>query len=759
MPTQEQLVAYLRQGTQQGASHQQLVEQLLEHGWSMLDINSAFNALYKPSTPAPAASSVQPIIPPVLQPRPEPQPVAPTPAPVPVPAPAPTQTIATVQPIPPPVLQAPEPRPQPIVSVPLQPMQAAVATAVLPTQKKRLSLRLPLLIIGVLVGVVLIGGIAYAYLNEMGPFARIPYTEANLYSGLLERGSTMRSSTYSLTGEILVEPRDEGAEPFTLQVSNEGELREQYQNDAVRQEHVSEFLSYLFKTQGQYPSTIDALVAGAKSRAKSIGSFYRSSLSTTDLITKEPYGYRVTEDGQNFELTITYETEAAVVAIRGAYGFAEENTRINETTITFTKDSPRYFDGFSTDPPEPFLVTLGEMMRMLPGEVHAQLGVSAASEWQEEDADWKFNVDAEGDFGDLTYKVNADALKKDDIYYFRINNLPSLFVGSLASVKGRWIKVDPATASSTQAYQYNQFSSIASQFSSSEEQYKKARAEWTELLKKAVAFADEVKLAQFKNDPRGDSVDGHVLYRYDLETRKEAILPFYEKLVEEASRNPQTSYATVFNDSGTLDYLKSEEFSQVYDYLNENTTQTLWVDAKGYPARLEYSLRVIPPDTAVQLKDKQVRVTWTLTFSDINKPVDIEEPEDARSIEEIIEETSENLYESGGSGSAEVTQSNLRAVALHAEIFYDNNNNNYGTSAFALGSCKETPNTLFADTQISRGIKNAAGGDMSTATCISVKTTYAVSVPITNLPGYSWCVDSAGASKQISKPLTSTMCP
>lgn len=78
---------------------------------------------------------------------------------------------------------------------------------------------------------------------------------------------------------------------------------------------------------------------------------------------------------------------------------------------------------------------------MIPPDMKAKIAVGASVESKSQVmADWSFNIDAEGDLGDMTYKVNVDALRKDDTYYFKINNIPSIFLfGQLASAKGKWL--------------------------------------------------------------------------------------------------------------------------------------------------------------------------------------------------------------------------------------------------------------------------------------------------------------------------------
>lgn len=65
---------------------------------------------------------------------------------------------------------------------------------------------------------------------------------------------------------------------------------------------------------------------------------------------------------------------------------------------------------------------------------------------------------------------------------------------------------------------------------------------------------------------------------------------------------------------------------------------TLWVDASGFPAIVQYTMRVVPPDTAVALKNKQINVTFKLSLSNINQPVQIDAPSGAKPIADLMKD-------------------------------------------------------------------------------------------------------------------------
>lgn len=741
MPTQDDLVAYVREAQRQGATRGQISAQLQAHGWTMLQINGAFAAVHAPATPtlmanamsAPLASSpVTANAPETLIPQ-QPSPVV-------------AQVVA-------PALQpaSPQQPPAPVSATPgwTPPAGVAPASTVSAPPRKKGGVLLPLVV--VLVVVVLFGGTAYAYMNKIGPFARLPYTEENLFSGLLARAANIKTSTYSFKGSLAVEEREEGAVPFSIPMPNEAELRQQYQNDSQRGQSVAVLLSGFARLSAPYPSTLSQAVSAIKTQ----GAYY-ASVSATDPITKKPYGYKTTNGGKGFELTVQFEVPENVSSLKNnRIPVANPNaTRTEGTTAIFTNESSTFFF-FPSEPKKPFLAQLGELMQYLPEEMQFAVGITAASSLEAEKAEWKFNVNAEGDFGDLTYKIDIDALRKEGVYYFRINNLPSLFLGTFAGMKGEWVAVDPSLATSTQAGQYTALNGFAEQIARSEEQYKATRNDWTEFMKKVVTFADEEKLIQFKESPRSENVNGRLLYRYELTARKEAIIPFMKKVVEEAKKHAQVSGVDVVEDPGLITYLESEEFSKTFDYLQENVSVTLHVDPLGYPARIEYSVRVVPPDTATQLEDKQVRVIWSAEFSDINKSVDVEAPKDAKPFTDFMEQA-----EGGMASIPRMTniQAELAAFATNAELVYDRNGGKYGSKNFSTGACAKTPGTLFGDETLFAILQKAVGNDTSVATCSSTMSVFALSAPLPEQTGYSYCIDSTGFRGQIRGAITTTKC-
>ena len=336
-------------------------------------------------------------------------------------------------------------------------------------------------------------------------------------------------------------------------------------------------------------------------------------------------------------------------------------------------------------------------------------------------------------------------------------------MGDLGTIKGKWVSVSSKVASSTDEENYSELSSLRNSLPEMEKAYKNNREKSIKFIKKLVSVADEEKLITFKNTPNVERVNGQQLVRYELGLKKEKILPFYQKMQTEIDKDPDFSNFKGFVDQGLVDYLQSQEFDEVFSYLDKNNTLVLWTDIQGFPAIIENTMRIVPPDSALQLKDKQVNVVFKMVISDINKALDIKAPAGSITIEKLISDFDNgSISEARLKGKSAALKSQLSSIRAQSELVYDTNSS-YGKTPFTLGPCKETAGTLFGDSGVTKLLNAATGNDMSKATCVSKGTTgkvssYAVSAPLPDIDGFSWCVDSTGNSKQIIGVLKSDVC-
>ena len=431
--------------------------------------------------------------------------------------------------------------------------------------------------------------------------------------------------------------------------------------------------------------------------------------------------------------------------------------------MIFTKDSKGYFY-LSPEPPKPLLLSLQENIRSLPAELKVILGISASSDLKADMADWAFNLNAEGDFGDLTYKLNTDVSKVDSDYYFRVNNIPSLFLGDLAALKGEWIKISTSASSTPAQNSYSTLGYLSKEIPEFEESYKENKRTSIDFFKQLIQLADAEKVILFKTSPKKVSVEGREMIKYEISIRKESILPLYTKILALVDSDPRFKEFDYLADEGMIQYLESSEFSEVFDYFDKNISFVLWTDTSGYPAMIDTKLRIVPPDGAGQLAEKQAELVFKAVMSNINKPLNIKAPEDSTPIEEAMTKFIDPLGESMARGASARLKANLAGLRAAAELLYDRTpGNGYGQKAFALGPCKNTPSTMFGDKDVYKYVEDATDKNPSKATCVSTYSdgmvaSYAVSAPLPDTEGYSWCVDSSGNSKQILGNLKGNSC-
>ena len=296
----------------------------------------------------------------------------------------------------------------------------------------------------ILIFVLLGGGLTYAYIQKIGPFFTAIYTEDKFFSILLDKFNQINSSSYTVSVALDVVPRDKDATPFVVKTSNTVELKQQYFYDSQRMKNVLAIISALNRSSNYFSYAKASAVKPYPANIKTLFTANPGIISNNSIIdpvTNKEYEYQVIDNGKNFLLTVDFGTNDAIKAIK-KYDYKSTTTIITGKKVSFTKDSSLY-TRMSAEPPKPFFVQMSESMAMLPPDINAKGAFSVSAEVKPTGmTDWLFNIDAGGSFGDLTYKINADALKKADNYYFKINNVPSFFLfGDLVTVKGKWVSI------------------------------------------------------------------------------------------------------------------------------------------------------------------------------------------------------------------------------------------------------------------------------------------------------------------------------
>ena len=486
-----------------------------------------------------------------------------------------------------------------------------------------------ILILITLVLIALASGFAYAYTTGFNFFSKPPYTQENLISGLTASFSNIESGTYKMTGSINVMQRESNTIPYTINKEDNPELLAKYQRDYDRYIAVTGIvpqLKYLVKN-GKYPVNLN--------NVNSKNSYYK--YSTIDPLTKKPYEYSLIDNGKDFNLKVQFETDQAIKSIEKYKNIGidkqGDNIKINDKTVIFNSKSLTYFYVSKTPPPS-FFESLDQMMKFIPNDMDISFSLGMSSDWGVSDnipVKWKANVDATGKFSDLSYKVNADTIKDNDVYYFRINNIPSLY--SFNIEKGQWYEYDPKENNkngSSSPYISNSFSNLG-------KTYKENKNEIIKGINVIAKIADEKGLYKINGPIKKEKVGNESLYRYDLVMVSEALKPFYEEISKVTKANNGKDSETL---KQTIETIDTKQYQEVLEYIKNNSVNTLWVDGKGIPRVMEYSLKVAPPDENTKLKNKQVVFKFKFELSDVNKKINIQVPNNSKSINDLLNSSS-----------------------------------------------------------------------------------------------------------------------
>ena len=470
-------------------------------------------------------------------------------------------------------------------------------------------------------GIALIGGGALAYVSGYIPFLQRSLTPEEVIDRMLGSIVDIKSASYETKMEFKSEARDAGARTWEEIIPEFKEKKSGLENDTER---LSNLLDIQNAIRGFYvknnrdPESLEELAVSESSVAEKI----------TDPKTGQKYGYRQESGGLDYVLHIEMETDEAIETYRkGAQAQGAEAAIRQGNVIEVTKDTPSvyvYADS-SEIAPYPVNLNIDNVYQYLPVEVDGALSASGHVEidsTQKNDA--SYNMSGTLAPGGMTFSAGMDIRKKDNDYYLRINEAPSLGFFDLAALKQKWIKVEPEEV-------YNTYLQEADSGKDGLEEKSEMLARQYQLILQEMQLHDLIYVVnEFPREKEGDDS----LYHYQIKLDREKIAGFYEGLSRKMESQFGDSAVIKFNEK-TNEYLQGEEFARAYDALDENVSLELWVDAKNFwPRRISYSQRMVPPDSIKKLEGKQYRFTMTAGMADVNEPFTVDAPAEYMSVEE-----------------------------------------------------------------------------------------------------------------------------
>ena len=592
---------FIGQQLEAGVSEQQVREALKsEGGWSDTDLNEVFSGMQS----APKAEEIQQI--------PPSPPSPPSPVSRPLPPAPPQETVEPENPAPESQTAQATGNVAPSVDAGTAADFGMNAQSAAPDPHeggKRLGKIVTF--VSIIVIVLVIGaGVAYMYTQGI-LFSKAPYSEDELFSGILSAMLDFDSVTYSASASLEVQDREDDAEPISSGLDEEAiEMRKR---DIERVDEVNQIVNSL-KWQAEFGQLEGDLEA-------EFGGFIGVD-ELSDPLTNELYAYTTSENNDDFELVVTFETNEAIKEVE--YGARYDRaTEINGKTVTFTKNSARVMR------PEPsFNESLVEMLEGMPKDISGSLTYEVKTDLgnDSEVGDWDISFDADTNMQAMSFKVGADAKRKEDDYYFRLRYFPDIIPLPINMYKEEWIHLNLNEIDKEDPY----VSQMVMDLPEMERTFKEIRSEFSEAYRLAIRIADEENFIELKGKPTSVKENEERVYLYDIGLKKEGLVSFLKELSDELEGDGY------FEDSGMKEELESEEFDEMFEFIQSNFVFHIYVNKKGQPVRIHYGLRFVPPESARQFKEKQLYLSADMRFTDINEEVVVEVPEDTIPADEVF---------------------------------------------------------------------------------------------------------------------------
>jgi hypothetical protein len=568
-----------------------------------------------------------------------------------------------------PVYQAPVAQPVLPVTQPVAPgtLVSAIGTIQVPSPVAPQSSHWKKVVL-VLVLLSLMSGGAYAmYVYKDTIKAHLPYfgddvvfTESNFTSSLMNMFKTIDGAEYTVNANIFIVDREKNTMSMDSKMGPSPEKLASYKNDYNRVQLISSLTSMIRrptfvagKSTDVYPKDLNELKKMFTDRYKGYSS------SQTDLLNDPAIApsisYRVINNGDDFELSVTFETDEAITAINdsvsrySSYSYSESQAsstlNLKDKTLILSKGSSSYIY-IPNEMKRPLLSQLGFYLKDLPQDFFISGTSSVLSKNTEgKTPEVKTELVAEGNFSDLTYKLGFDTVLKDKAFYYHINNFPALgLFGGLATLKGKWVKVDMATSSATSTMDHYNGDTVGQMSLSVQEGLEKNKDTTKKLMEAFAKSADASSLITFTQQPIHEKLKNENVTKYQFFVKKEALTAFLDAFEKETTSDPDIKKYFSAYKKELNSVMASPDFNEIYDYSKENIFLTIWTRKDGMPIQAQMRLRIIPSIESKNLKEKQIELVITMMLSKINETILIETPKDAKTYTEIMGISSSRGY-------------------------------------------------------------------------------------------------------------------
>lgn len=491
--------------------------------------------------------------------------------------------------------------------------------------KKRSRKGLVVAVVVALLAVLLGGGGVAAYFAGWLSFLSFTLGPDEVLDRMYKAVPDIKSAYYDVVVRVNTEARDQGARPIEVQVPAVQVKQEQLKADQQKLNDINKLLPAIkgYKDKGgegiYYPR---ALLDVTDERDKE---------RVSGLLASGEYLYKQVNQGHSFEFIVRLDTDEAAtayVAYVDAMGrqALEDLVEVEKTrVIILNEQSENVYVNLSPRDASPYPITglsYEGLYQYIPVDFDLNFSVGGSGEMGiGAKSSGELKLAGRLKMGGASFEGDVELRKVGDVYYWLVNEFPSFGFFDLAALKGKWVQILPED-DLVRAYRP----------SLSETEVKEATVvRQYQIIFKLAQEMDVIKVVEeYPRVKEGKRKD----YHYEIEIDGERLPAFYRRLAE-ISKAELGDEGIIEYREATSSYLESDDFKQVYEALRENTKLELWVDDKSfYPTKIKYSARLVPPDSIVKFREKQIMASLSLALSNINKAVSVMEPAEHISVDE-----------------------------------------------------------------------------------------------------------------------------
>lgn len=267
------------------------------------------------------------------------------------------------------------------------------------------------------------------------------------------------------------------------------------------------------------------------------------------------------------------------------------------------------------------LVNPDDIVQFLPADATVDGGITLYAEANRplRDANALVKIDGTYSGGDSQFSLAVEGRKIEQQLYVLLSKFPSLPFFDLSNIKGKWIVITPTDVPGL-------WSDDVLKSTNTHQALERTKTSLTNILKQHVFTIDKTL--------SDETVAGARSKHYQIALHPDQLPAVYQQLIAERKAKQQSTTEL----EQQLATLQTPDAAAALRVLADNSRVEIWVDtSKGMLRQARWTLAVVPPENATNLKDKQVTIGLTLTLDRVNEAVSIPTPTPTTSYNDALE--------------------------------------------------------------------------------------------------------------------------